>query len=309
MAIGRVRYLKSDEKVNTGKIINVLPEKLKEKYIFFRKPFVINQLEDHYEGVLSVHLGEGLPYNWREKCEELIINMQLEGVTILVPPKEGEFPRDILPFAYGKKLMEILTFIHMKDILEKVYKKNKCENIKSIETTRFVIAGGDARDLGTLTYFMPLEVNHLAFFHSDLDELEALQEHFFSSRGLPTEMFASPRNPVLAEADVVFLCHNSLLAYEHILKENAIFIDIIGNKNITKKIAESRPDVTVIDGFTYERNDQVYTHEEWEARIYNRHRKVRKYLTGKEIADRDILFYIKNLNLELGDLLLFNEKI
>lgn len=307
MAIGRVRYLEDDEKVNMEKWANYLPQYLQEKYIFYRRPFVINKVDDYWEGVLSIPLGEGLPYNWREKCEELIINMQLEGVTVLVSPKEGEFPQDILPFARGKKLMGVLTFFHMEEILERVAENNENENIKNIETTNFVIAGGNAHDIGTLTYFMPLEVNNLAFFHSNLDEMEELQEYFFANRGLPTEMFASPKNPVLSNADVVFLCDNSILAYEHILKKNCVFIDIIGNKIVTKKIVETRPDVTVIDGFLYERNEQVYTYEEWEARIYNRHRKVRKYLTGQENADRDILFYIKNLNLELKELLVFGD--
>lgn len=307
MAIGKVRYLNNDEVVQTKKWVSRLPKSLKDKYILHRQPFTITQVDDYFEGVLSMKIGDGLPSDWREKCEDLIINMQLEGVTILVPPKHGEFPRDILPFAWGHKLMEVLTFLHMNEILELVSKTNENENLKNTATTHFVIAGGDVHNVANLTYFMPTEVNHLSFFHNDIDELEQLQDYFFAKRGLPTEIFASPKNPSLTNADVVILCHNSIISYEHILKENAIFIDIIGNPTITKNLKERRPDVTIIDGFNYIRNQQIYSFEEWEARIYNRHRKVRKFLIGEEYGNREILKYFKNLNLEVKSLICLGE--
>lgn len=323
MSIGKVRCLYKDEKVKLNKFIEMLPESWQKKYIYNKKPYVIiDTLESNkdknenfiIEGILSTEFNKRLTkenyFNWREKAEDLLMILEEEGVSILLPFENSIFPMDILPVAMGNKIMlsKIFDFINF-NLCNYNNKLKENTNIHNLESSNIILCGGEVNDLATILNSMPDEINHISFLHEDLDKVEPLQDYLFMEKGMPCEIFTSPRNPSLKDGDILILCEDLNISFEHILKKNSLFIDITQNKDVAKRLYKTRHDIMIVDGFFYNYQGKILNSWECEAFIYDEHPKLRKYILGDEFANENIIDYLMKLNLKIAYPSLFNDKI
>lgn len=241
MKIVRIRFLEKGEKAVLPKRAEILPKGWRRKYIEKRKPF--RREED--TAILQTEAENSMTALWRKNSRRLLEKLKADGVEIVIPPMEGELPRDILPFANGKRLTNLFAFRGAAEVLRR-QGKNPAE-------CQYLMAGGSEGTWRSALISMGNEVNHLAIFTIDVRETKKLEQELFEEYGLMTEVFASPKNPVFGQADVIFGCGMEQRKYEHMLKEGAVWIDLAGNRPVLRKLQETRPDVTVMDGFFFRR--------------------------------------------------------
>lgn len=282
MSIGHVLYKTVEEEVHSLPFwVKCLPNKWKSHYIETKQPYEITISDDGaVTGTLAISVGNGLPENYRQAAEELFYEMKRCGVSIILPPKQGEIPRNILPIAWGRYLTAMYGFLGAEYCLR--------QRGKEPAECHFVIVGGEAYFVELLLLHMGNSINQLSLFHKKPEEFDAIQEVLFRERGLSTEIFSSPRNPNLGSADVVFLCDFAQVGYEHILKENCVFIDVVGNNSVTRNLYQRRSDVRVMNGFQFALDDIFYTTKELEAHLYDHMSEMRRIFSG-QIASGNFL--------------------
>ncbi len=243
MKIAEVRFLEKEERVTLPCWTNILTEKLRNKYILSKKPFTIQEKEGILQGILSVSDGQGLSVPWRTKAEELVKTLAAEGAGIIIAPTEGEFPQKILPIAKGRILAALFAFDGAAEALRR--------QGKNPEEAHFLISGTDSEMLPLVLAGMGDYVNHLSFFADTMGELEEIQEELFAEKGLRTEVFSSPKNPLFSEADAIIVCGMEQTGYEHIIKRYAVFIDAVGNRPVLRRLLQRRWDTAAAEGFYF----------------------------------------------------------
>ena len=117
------------------------------------------------------------------------------------------------------------------------------------------MAGGEPQIWRQVLSSMGDTVNRLAIFTQEPAQAEVLSQALYAEQGLWTEVFSSPKNPMLAEADVVLSCGMEQRAYEHILKQGAIWLDFVGNRPILRRLLQLRPDLLAAEGFFFRMNE------------------------------------------------------
>ena len=235
----RVRFLEKGEEARLPKGAKMLPKPWRKAYIEHRKPYYL-------EGDTAViqTTAENSLY-WRKQTAALLEKLKQEGTEVIIPPAEGELPKGILPFADGKRMMYLFAFAGAAEALRR-QGKNPAE-------CRYLLAGGNAAAWRSALISMDHRVNHLAIFTADVREAKEAEEELFREWGLVAEVFASPKHPALGEADVVFGCGMEQRKYEHMLKKDALWFDLAGNRPVLRRLMEHRPDVTVVDQFFFRR--------------------------------------------------------
>ena len=259
MKAAKVRFLEKGETAVVPKGVMILPKGVQKKYIEKRKPYRLEHGE-YLTAILQTTAEEGMSSVWRKNARTMLEQLKKDGIAIIIPPTTGELPWDILPMAKGKKLMQFFAFVGAKEALWRMGKQQ--------EESRFLLAGGDADIWRRILLSMGTDVNHLAILTDAKRETEAFGQELFEEYGLLTEVFASPKNPLLSQADVVFCCGLEQRNYSHLLKEGAIFIDLAENHPVLRKLQESRLDVTVIDGFFFRRGEKQIDGREAEAEVF-----------------------------------------
>jgi hypothetical protein len=168
---------------------------------------------------------------------------------------------------------------------------------KNPEECMYLLAGGNEKIWRSALVSMENEVNHLAIFTADVKGAEKLEQELFEERGLLTEIFASPKNPVLSQADVVFGCGMEQKKYEHMLKNNAVWIDLAGNRPVLRRLAERRQDVTVADGFFFSRENRQIEGRWAEAEVFCSCESFRENwkFSPAETKGREILCELKQM--------------
>ena len=244
MKIMSIRFLQKEEKAILPKAVRYLPKRWQRAYIEKRKPC-------RWEGdmaILQTRVENSRTALWRKQAERLLEEMKKEGVMMVIPPLEGDLPRGILPFAEGRKLTILFAFIGAAEALKRQGKEPaEC---------RYLLAGGNEEMWRSALVSMGNEVNHLAIFTADKKTAEKLEQELFEEWGLMTEVFASAKHPAFGQADVVFCCGMEQRKYEHMLKSDAVWIDLAGNRPVLRKLQESRPDVVACDGFFFGQGKQ-----------------------------------------------------
>lgn len=243
MKIAEVRFLEEKEQVALPSWTKFLTEKLRKKYIFAKKPYTIVEMDNTLYGVLSIAPGQGLPLPWREKAEALTKTLAAEGAGIVIGPYEGEFPQRILPVANGRIMAALFAFDGAAEALRR--------QGKNPEEAHYLISGTDPQVLPLVLAGMGDYVNHLSFFADNTGELEKIQEVLFEEKGLRTEVFSSPKNPLFSEGDAIVVCGMEQTGYEHILKRYAVFIDAAGNRPALRRLSQRRWDVVAAEGFYF----------------------------------------------------------
>ncbi|WMI81107.1 hypothetical protein [Anaerotignum sp. MB30-C6] len=287
MKIAEVRYLEKEEQLVLPRWTSILTEKMRSKYILSKRPFTIHEKDDTLYGVLSFHGGQGLPSPWREKAEAMVKVLAAEGAGILIAPYEGEIPHKILPVATGKILAALFAFDGAAEALRR--------QGKNPEEAHFLIAGNDMDVLPLILAGMGDYVNHLSFFVDNIGELEGLQEELYIEKGLLTETFSSPKNPLFTEADAIIVCGMEQTGYEHILKRYAVYIDAVGNRPALRRLSQRRWDVAVAEGFYFHYAGQQLESRRAEAVAFISHMDFRGFWLNNfpEGEAREIYFMLK----------------
>ena len=241
MKMMTIRFLKEGEKAVLPKGVKLLPKgvqrRILERYYPFRLEGEVAVLQTTAEN----------SFHWRKQSAKLLEKLKKNGTEIIIPPAEGELPWDILPLATGRKLTTLFAFEGAKEALKR--------QGKDPAACRYLLAGGGEEMWRSALLSMGTWVNHLAIFTEDAGKAKELEQELFQEYGLLTEVFASPKNPAFGQADVVFGCGMEQRKYEHMLKDGAVWLDLIGNRPVLRKLTENRPDAVVCDGFFFCRGE------------------------------------------------------
>ena len=243
MQTAKIRFLEKGEQPMLSKGANLLPKAAKKKYIEACKPYRLTAERDMLTAILQTDGETGMTQVWRKNAVRLLEQLKKDGIEIVIPPIQGELPREILPFAEGRRLANLFAFEGAVEALRR--------QGKHPEKCRYLLVGGSEDAWRVALTSMGNEVNHLSIFTPDPNGAKELTQELFEEWGLMTEIFSSPKNPVFSQADVVFCCGMELRAYEHMLGRGAVWIDLVGNRPALQRLREHRPDVSVMDGFFF----------------------------------------------------------
>lgn len=247
MKTAKIRFLEKGEQAVLPKGGKLLPKGLREKVIESCRPYRLTAEKDMLTGILQTDAENGMTQVWRKHAVKLMERLKKEGVEIIIPPIEGELPRDVLPFAAGRRLTNLFAFQGAAEALRR--------QGKNPEECTYLLAGGNEEVWRSALTSMGNEVNHLAIFTIDPNSAKGLTQELFEEWGLMTEVFSSPKNPVFQQADVVFCCGMEQRAYEHMLGNEAVWIDLAGNRPVLRRLQEKRPDISAVDGFFFKRGE------------------------------------------------------
>lgn len=247
MELARVRFLEKGEQAVLPVWTKLLPKQWRQKKLVDSYPYRLTQEDGVLTGILQAERTAVLTAAWRRGAAQLLAALEQEGAGIIVPPAEGEFPRERLPFAEGRRLAQLFAFAGAAEALRR--------QGKNPEECAFLLAGGEPHIWQRVLSSMGNEVNRLAIFTQEPKTAEPLVQRLYAEKGLLTEVFSSPKNPAFAEADVVLSCGMEQYAYERILKKGAVWLDFAGNRPILRRLRELRPDVSAAEGFFFRMED------------------------------------------------------
>lgn len=243
MKMAKIRFLEKGEQVVMPKWAKLLPKSW--GYVEKRRPFRLEKEKDILTGILQTEKENAMTAIWRKNGQKLLAALEKEGAAIVIPSAEGEFPGGNLPFAEGKRLVNLFAFEGAAEALRR--------QGKHPEECSYLLAGGTEGAWRTALTSMGNEVNHLAIFTADPDSAKELVQELFEEQGLMTEVFSSPKNPVFRQADVIFCCGMEQRAYEHMLGEGCLWLDLAGNRPVLRRLQQLRPDIAAADGFFFKR--------------------------------------------------------
>ena len=198
MKTAKIRFLEKGEAARLPKGGKLLPKAAQKKYIARCKPYRLTAEKDILTGILQTEAENSMTQVWRKNAVKLLERLKKEGTEIIIPPVEGELPRDILPFAEGRRLTNLFAFAGAAEALKR-QGKNPAE-------CRYLLVGGNEDTWRNALTSMGNEVNRLAIFTLDPGSTKELTQELFEERGLMTEVFSSPKNQMFRQADVVFCC-------------------------------------------------------------------------------------------------------
>ena len=247
MKMAKVRFLEKGERAVLPKGGRLLPEAVQKKYIETCRPYRLTAERDILTGILQTDAENSMMQVWRKNAVKLMERLKKEGVEIILPPVEGELPRDILPFADGRRLTNLFAFEGAAEALRR--------QGKHPEECRYLLVGGNEDGWRVALTSMGNEVNHLSIFTLDPNGAKELTQELFEERGLMTEVFSSPKNAVFSQADVVVCCGMEQRAYEHMLGKGTVWVDLAGNRPVLRRLMEHRTDVVVMDGFFFKKEE------------------------------------------------------
>lgn len=243
MKKGRIRFLAEGEAPLLPGWTRFLPAAWRKYYTRSKRPYRLKEQDGIWEGIL--HTGkEGIAEeNWRQKATALLDEMRQNGVGILIPPTEGDFPQEGLPFAEGRKITAVFAFAGAAEALRR----------KGMEPAQasYLIAGGEPLLWEQAFSSMGNEVNRLSIYTEQKRAAEAIAEQLYEERGLLVEVFSSPKNPAFTKADAILSCGLEQRNYEHILKQGCFWLDLAGNRPALRRLTRLRPDITAAEGFYF----------------------------------------------------------
>ena len=218
MEPARVRFLEEGEEPVLPKWTKLLPQRWRQRKTVDTYPYTLTRVDGVLTGILQAERTAVLTADWRRGAVRLLAALEEAGAAIIVPPAEGEFPRERLPFAEGRRLAQLFAFAGAAEALRR--------QGRNPEESAFLLAGGEPHIWGRVLSSLGNEVNRLAIFTQEPETAEGVAQRLYAERGLMAEVFSSPKNAVLGAADVVLSCGMEQRAYEHILKRGCIWLDL-----------------------------------------------------------------------------------
>ena len=217
MEPARVRFLEEGEEPVLPKWTKLLPQRWRQRKTVDTYPYTLTRVDGVLTGILQAERTAVLTADWRRGASRLLAALEEAGAAIIVPPAEGEFPRERLPFAEGRRLAQLFAFAGAAEALRR--------QGRNPEESAFLLAGGEPHIWGRVLSSLGNEVNRLAIFTQEPETAEGVVQRLYAERGLMAEVFSSPKNAALGAADVVLSCGMEQRAYEHILKRGCIWLD------------------------------------------------------------------------------------
>lgn len=276
MQYGEIRFLARDEQPLLPAWTKLLPAAWRERYIEKYRPARLEGAQGHLIGILQTAREGMRSAIWRKNAAALLEQMRQEGVGIVIPPAEGELPRDILPFAEGRSLAAVFAFAGAREALRRQGKEPAA--------CSYLIAGGEPNIWRRTLDAMGNEVNHLSIFTAEPQAAEKIAEELYAERGLSVEIFSSPKNPAFGRADAILSCGMEQRAYEHILKRGCFWLDLAGNRPALRRILQNRPDIAAAEGFFLRVGDAQLEGRFAEAEAYLRCNAFRESFGAEDAA-------------------------
>lgn len=243
MEPARVRFLEEGEEPVLPKWTKLLPQRWRQRKTVDTYPYTLTRVDGVLTGILQAERTAVLTADWRRGAVRLLAALEEAGAAIIVPPAEGEFPRERLPFAEGRRLAQLFAFAGAAEALRR--------QGRNPEESTFLLAGGEPHIWGRVLSSLGNEVNRLAIFTQEPETAEGVVQRLYAERGLMAEVFSSPKNAALEAADVVLSCGMEQRAYEHILKRGCIWLDFAGNRPVLRRLRSLRPDISAAEGFFF----------------------------------------------------------
>ena len=244
MEPARVRFLEEGEEPVLPKWTKLLPQRWRQRKTVDTYPYTLTRVDGVLTGILQAERTAALTADWRRGAVRLLAALEEAGAAIIVPPAEGEFPRERLPFAEGRRLAQLFAFAGAAEALRR--------QGRNPEESAFLLAGGGEPHIwGRVLSSLGNEVNRLAIFTQEPETAEGVVQRLYAERGLMAEVFSSPKNAALGAADVVLSCGMEQRAYEHILKRGCIWLDFAGNRPVLRRLRSLRPDILAAEGFFF----------------------------------------------------------
>lgn len=238
-----IRFLQTGEMPVLPGWTKVLPASWRAGYTVKHRPYRLEQGEKGITGILQTQREGICSAPWRKGALALLKELEKEGVSIVIPPPEGEFPRERLPFAEGRHLAALFAFEGLTEALRRQGKEPCAAN--------YLITGDNPVLWERVLSSMGNEVNHLYIFTPQPEKAEPLTRWLYEERGLLAEVFSSPKHPALREADAVLSCGMEQRPYEYMLKKGCVWLDLAGNRPVLRRLRQSRLDVAAAEGFYF----------------------------------------------------------
>ena len=243
MESAKIRFLERGELPEMPGWTKLLPSGWRISYPEKHRPFRLERNGEQLTGILQTQRETAMTANWRRGASALLEALEKEGVGIVIPPAEGEFPRERLPFAEGRRLATLFAFEGAAEALKR-QGKNPAE-------CTYLLAGGGKGIWKAALSSMGNEVNRLAIFTQEPETAEDIVRELYLERGLVAEVFSSPKNPVFSQADAILSCGMEQRSLEHILKKGCFWLDLAGNRPMLRRLMQLRPDVSAAEGFFF----------------------------------------------------------
>ena len=115
----------------------------------------------------------------------LLAALEEAGAAIIVPPAEGEFPRERLPFAEGRRLAQLFAFAGAAEALRR--------QGRNPEESAFLLAGVSRISGGRVLSSLGNEVESPCHLYAGAGNGRGRGAAAFAERGLMAEVFSSPK--------------------------------------------------------------------------------------------------------------------
>ncbi|MFR5718277.1 MAG: hypothetical protein ACLUD9_06135 [Anaerotignum faecicola] len=119
MEPARVRFLEEGEEPVLPKWTKLLPQRWRQRKTVDTYPYTLTRVDGVLTGILQAERTAVLTADWRRGAVRLLAALEEAGAAIIVPPAEGEFPRERLPFAEGRRLAQLFAFAGAAEALRR----------------------------------------------------------------------------------------------------------------------------------------------------------------------------------------------
>lgn len=176
MEPARVRFLEEGEEPVLPKWTKLLPQRWRQRKTVDTYPYTLTRVDGVLTGILQAERTAVLTADWRRGAVRLLAALEEAGAAIIVPPAEGEFPRERLPFAEGRRLAQLFAFAGAAEALRR--------QGRNPEESAFLLAGGEPHIWGRVLSSLGNEVNRLAIFTQEPETAEGVVQRLYAERGL-----------------------------------------------------------------------------------------------------------------------------
>ncbi len=304
MQAAKIRFLEEGEFPLLPSWTKFLPASWRSAYTEKYRPFRLEEKEGELvTGILQVYREEALSAVWRQNAHALLSALEEKQVGIIVAPTAGEFPRGDLPFADGKRLANLFAFEGAAEALRR-QGKNPAECL-------YLLCGGNQGSWRAALSSIGNEVNRLAIFTAEPAAAEEINRELYAERGLVPEVFSSPKNPIFQEVDAVLGCGMEQRAYEYILKRGCFWMDLAGNRPVLRRLLQTRPDISVAEGFFFHLGERQMEGRFAEAEAFLRCAAFREswQFPLEEVEREELLGQLRGLGFSVSGFSAFGNRV
>ncbi len=279
MKLGLVRYCKKEEAPGTKGVAKRLPKKLVEWCTETFHPYTFQEMTllgvAGYEIILFLRHDEEKEESVKHQriLEELLRDFCDKDVEIVIPPEQGVFPTNIIRIAEGKAVKGLFALEAVKKVMKRQGKALKDCHI-------VIVDGGNFLTKMTLDVVYP-NVNFLAVYTDRAEDFAEKAEEIYEDCGLNLQIFSSPKNEIMKEADAVLNCGCEMGNFDYAMKKGAFYFDIAGNRRKLRRLLVRRDDLFLADGLVLKKDGKFYSAAQVEGAAYITSTEFRRFLCAR----------------------------